>query len=115
MITRKADRTSSRSDHFKGGEGYILNTVIRPADGLNGKGRLFNHGRLEKNCEIGWHVHDGDSEVYYILSGEGEYCDNGTLETVRPGDVCWCDDGEGHSMINRSDEPLEYIALILYK
>lgn len=114
MITRSGDKASSRTEGFKGGVGYVLNQVILPADGMYGKGRLFNHGRLEKDCEIGWHVHEGDGETFYILSGEGEYNDNGSVTTVRAGDVCFTDNGEGHSMKNLRDEPLEYIALILY-
>ena len=60
MVTRYEDRPVQRSEGFKGGAGYIINRVILPADGMYGKGRLFNAGRLEKGCEIGWHVHEGD-------------------------------------------------------
>ena len=58
MITRYEDRQIERKDNFKGGEGYLVNRVILPADGMYGKGRIFNTVTLEKNCEIGWHVHD---------------------------------------------------------
>ena len=115
MVTRYEDRPLQRTEGFKGGAGYIINRVILPADGMYGKGRLFNAGRLEKGCEIGWHVHEGDGETFLILSGEGEFNDNGTVKTVRAGDVCFTGDGEGHSMINLRDEPLEYVALVLYR
>lgn len=104
MITRYEDRQIEHKDNFKGGEGYLVNRVILPADGMYGKGRIFNTVTLEKNCEIGWHVHDGD----------GEYNDNGTVTTVRAGDVCFTDSGEGHSMKNLRDEPLVLVALVLY-
>ena len=51
--------------------------------------------------------------MYYILSGEGEFNDNGTVTTVKGGDVCWTPDGEGHSLVCTSDE-LEFIALVVY-
>ena len=70
MITRYEDRQIERKDNFKGGEGYLVNRVILPADGMYGKGRIFNTVTLEKNCEIGWHVHDGDGETYLVISGE---------------------------------------------
>lgn len=114
MITRYEDRQIERKDNFKGGEGYLVNRVILPADGMYGKGRIFNTVTLEKNCEIGWHVHDGDGETYLVISGEGEYNDNGTVTTVREGDVCFTDSGEGHSMKNLRDEPLVLVALVLY-
>lgn len=115
MIKRNADRSYNRTDALRGGEGYVLANVILPLEMMGDKGRLFNHMRLEKNCEVGYHIHEGDTETYYILSGEGEYNDNGEVVTVRAGDVTFTDDGEGHSLINRKDEPLEAIALILYK
>ena len=114
MITRYEDRQIERKDNFKGGEGYLVNRVILPADGMYGKGRIFNTVTLEKNCEIGWHVHDGDGETYLVISGEGEYNDNGTVTTVRAGDVFFTDSGEGHSMKNLRDEPLVLVALVLY-
>lgn len=115
MVTRKESIETVRVDNFKGGSGYIQNRHILHADGMYGKGRLFAHGRLDKDCEIGWHVHQGDGETFYILSGEGEYNDNGSKTTVKAGDVCFVDEGEGHSMKNVKDEPLEYIALVLFK
>lgn len=115
MITRNEERNYGRTDNLRGGEGYMLAKVILPMEKMDGKGRLFNHIRLEKNCEIGWHIHEGDAETYYILSGEGEYSDNGELKTVRAGDVTFTDSGEGHSLINRRDEPLDMVALVLYK
>lgn len=81
---------------------------------MYGKNRLFNHGYLKKGDEVGWHVHNGDGEIYYILAGEGDFNDNGTVVKVRAGDVCWTPDGEGHSLVCTSDEPLEMIALVVY-
>ena len=56
------------------------------------KGRVFNHLYLEPGCEVGWHIHHGDGETYYILKGTGEYSDNGNLVQVGPGDVTFVDD-----------------------
>ena len=39
---------------------------------------------------------------------------DGTVVKVRAGDVCWTPDGEGHSLVCTSDEPLEMIALVVY-
>ena len=114
MVTRKADREVIKKEHVFGGEGYITNVIIEPSEVMYGKNRLFNHGYLEKGCEVGWHIHKGDGEVYYILSGEGEFNDNGTVVTVKAGDVCWTPDGEGHSLVCTSDETLEFIALVVY-
>lgn len=114
MIKRNEQLAGMRAERFKDGAGYLLGTHILQADEMCGKGRVFMHGRLEKGCEVGWHVHTGDCEVYYFLTGEGEYNDNGETVTVRAGDMSFTGDGEGHSLKNLRDEPLEFIALVLY-
>lgn len=115
MVRRENERSLVVKQMFNG-QGQARICYIREgSDELYGKGRVFSHLYLDKDCEVGWHIHKGDGEVYYILKGEGEYNDNGTVVTVRPGDVTFVDDGEGHSLINRRDETLEAIALVLYK
>ena len=115
MIRRNEERTLDVKQMF-GGQGQAkMYRILEGADEMYGKGRVFNHLFLEPGCEIGWHVHHGDGETYYILKGQGEYSDNGTVTTLGPGDVAFVDDGEGHSLKNVGQEPLEAIALILYK
>ena len=115
MIRRREERALDVKQMF-GGQGQAkMFRILEGADEMYGKGRVFNHLFLEPGCEIGWHVHHGDGETYYILKGQGEYSDNGTVTTLGPGDVAFVDDGEGHSLKNVGQEPLEAIALILYK
>lgn len=113
MVTRNADRIPQVAEHMYGGAGSISKNIIQPPKMMYGKNRMFMHGTLEKGSEIGWHVHTGDGEVYYILSGEGEFNDNGAVTTVKAGDVTWTPDGEGHSLKATSDK-LEFIALVIY-
>ena len=60
------------------------------------------------------HVHEGESETYVILKGHGVYNDNGTEVEVSIGDVTYCAPGEGHGLVNNSDEELVLVALIIY-
>lgn len=60
-------------------------------------------------------MHQGDGEIYVILSGEAEYNDNGTITTVKAGDITFTGPGEGHAIINRKDEPMSFMAIILYE
>ncbi len=89
--------------------------ILEAGEEMYNKGRVFNHLFLDPGCEIGWHVHHGDGETYCIVSGHGEYNDNGTIVPVGPGDVTFVDDGEGHSIKNTGEEDLISVALILYK
>ena len=113
MITRKADREVVHKEHVFGGAGDLTNVIITPADEMYGKNRLFQHCYLNKGCEVAYHEHHGDGEVYYVLAGVGEFNDNGTVTTDYPGDACWTPDGQGHSMKCISDETLEFIALVV--
>ena len=89
--------------------------ILLGADEMYGKGRLFNHVVLNPGCETGWHVHHGDGATFYILKGQGEYDDNGESVVVGPGDVCFVDAEQSHAMRCLGDEPLEFIALVLFK
>ena len=115
MIRRKEERTVVVKKMFDGEGQSIMQHILNTPEEMYNKGRVFSHIILEKNCEVGWHIHHGDGETYYILAGKGEYSDNGNIITVEPGDVTFVDDGEGHSLKNVGDAPLEAIALILYK
>ena len=114
MIRRRDERTLDVKQMF-GGQGQAkMYRILEGADEMYGKGRIFNHLVLEPGCEIGWHIHHGDGETYYILKGHGEYSDNGNIIAVSTGDTTFVGDGEGHSIKNTGSEPLEFVALILY-
>ena len=115
-FVRTFEQLPCGSQKMFGGSGeVIMHKLLNGAEEMYGKGRVFNYIRLEKDCEVAWHIHKGDGETYFILKGEAEYSDNGRPVTLRAGDVAFVDDGEGHSIINKKDEPVEAIALILYK
>jgi mannose-6-phosphate isomerase-like protein (cupin superfamily) len=114
-IRRNDERKRSESQ-AQNGPGTMIRNSITESDGeLLGKGRLFSENILKKDCGVGYHVHEGDAEIYLILSGEAEYSDNGTITALHPGDVTFTGPGEGHSITNRGDEPVYFIALILYE
>ena len=91
-----------------------LRLILNGADEMYGKGRLFNHMILAPGRSVGDHTHTGDNEIYYFLKGSGVYNDNGSKVRVHAGDTTVCNDGEMHGLVNDGDEPLEFIALILF-
>lgn len=114
FIRRSEEKTLDVKKMFGGdGEASMLRILNDPEE-MSGKGRVFSHLFLAPGCEVGWHIHHGDGETYYILRGHGVYSDNGTPVNVGPGDVTYVGDGEGHSLKNTGTEVLEAIALILY-
>ena len=115
-IKTKENRTHYIQEEALGGPGHLITTqIIDNDEELLGKGRLFKENVLEKDCGVGYHVHEGDAEIYVIQSGEAEYNDNGTIKTVHAGDVTFTGPGEGHSLTNKKDDPVKFVALIIYE
>lgn len=114
MIRRASEYKWNDAEEFFKGKGTIKILDILPPDDMKPNGRKFALFTLPPGTSLGYHVHKGDSETYYILTGRGLYSENGKMVEVSAGDMTFCPDGEGHSLENISDEPLTYIALILY-
>lgn len=114
MIRRAEKCKVENREHMRGGDGVVEITNFATSAELNEKGRLFGKITLNPGCGIGYHVHETDSELFYILSGTAEYDDNGETKTVSAGDVTVCPAGTGHSIKNNSDQVVELVAVILY-
>ena len=100
-------------EHMRDGRGTVTIHDVLSKEDLNGHGRLYARIVLPAGASIGWHVHEGETEPFYILKGEGHYNDNGTIVPCKPGDVFKCGDGEWHCIINDGDEDIEFVALIV--
>ena len=102
-------------EHMRDGDGTVmLTSLIEGPSELNDKGRLFSRITLQPGCSIGYHVHETDAELFYILKGTAEYDDNGEKCTVQAGDVTICPTGTGHGIANRGSETVELVAVIVY-
>ncbi|MCR4656605.1 MAG: cupin domain-containing protein [Lachnospiraceae bacterium] len=116
MIRKKEDCKTEQREHMRDGKGVVeLVNFIEGPEELCGKGRLFSKIILKSGCSIGFHIHEKDSELFYILKGSAEYNDNGEIKTVEAGDVTICPVGSGHGIENKSDETVELIAVIVYE
>ena len=102
-----------RVENMCGGKGHVIIKHILCEKELNGKCGLYAEVVIEPGCSLGYHEHHGESETYYILSGEGEYDDNGTKRMVKAGDITYTPDGRGHGLINTGDTDLVFMALII--
>ena len=114
MVRKSEEKQTVRKPAPFNGVGEItVRSLLNGPEEMSQKGRVFGHTTVYPGSEIGYHVHKGDSETYYILSGHGRY--NGTITEIGPGDVAYCAPGEGHGLACIGDEPVEMIALILYE
>ena len=112
MVNRGENLSVHITEHFKGGDGVVfikdLTAGKKPANV-----RVCNEMVLLKNSSIGFHRHEGDSEIIYILEGEGLYRDGEQDMIVRAGDTLICCSGESHSLRNELEQPLKYLAFIV--
>ena len=115
MIRTQHECQVEYREHMRDGEGtvQITNFITGPAE-LNEKGRLFAKITLNPGCSIGFHMHENESELFYVMKGEAVYNDNGTEVPVSAGDVMICPSGSGHAVANNSAETTELCAVILY-
>lgn len=92
--------------NFKGGEKeYHVRTYV---DEHN---RIMR-GRLHPGATIGYHKHETNSEIYYILRGTGYLLTDSGEEIVEAGQAHYCRPGESHSLQNRGESDLEFIAIV---
>lgn len=94
-----------------GGHGEMsFVTLFRPEE-LGGRTGMFAAVTLEPGNTVGEHVHDTDSEVFYVLSGQATMIEDGKKYPVSAGDIEYCPKGHSHGIENHSDGPMTFLAL----
>ena len=74
---------------------------------------MFSVMCLEKGCSVGRHDHTGETEIYYVIEGEGIINDNGAIRPFKTGDASVCGGGDFHSVSNENEQTLKIIAVII--
>lgn len=95
------------------GKEKMLKTNLADFDAWDPKVRLYSLIQVKPGEEVDFHMHVGESETFFFLSGKGIYNDNGTKVDIVPGMVSFTPSGQGHSVKNTGDEMLTFIALIV--
>ena len=102
------DKIEEIANHqFKGGDGDTLFRTFY--DGTN----KIMRGRLEAGCTIGYHSHDTNNEIIFIVSGKARCRYDGGEETLSPGQCHYCPRGHSHSLMNDdTTQPLIFFAIV---
>ena len=114
MIRKAAECKKEYRENMRGGSGTVELTSFATPEELNNKGRLFANITLKPGCGIGYHVHETDSELFYLMKGEVLYNDNGVECALSAGDVMICPAGTGHAVTNNGTVDAEICAVIVY-
>lgn len=113
MIRKNHEMETEVRERMRDGTGTVEVLHVFRSRELKGRTRLFARLRLPAGSSIGFHRHEGEEEIFYILSGAGEVSEGGPLSSVGPGDAVLTGDGGGHSIANTGAVPLEFLAVIL--
>lgn len=92
--------------NFKGGEKELNAQMF-----FDGTNRILK-GRLVPGASIGEHTHDVNSEILYVLSGEGTIIDDGVSSPIVAGQCTYCPKGHSHSLVNTSNADLTFFAVV---
>jgi quercetin dioxygenase-like cupin family protein len=114
MIRRKDEHKITTTEAPFGGSGTVPFLHMATKEDLCDKGRLYAVITLKPGCSVGYHIHQGEFEVYHILKGKAKFNDNGEPHELFEGDTAWIKPGQGHSIANAGDKDLQFIGLVLY-
>ncbi len=99
---------------MRGGDGETeIERIWRPGEEMRGSEKMFSRIVLRPGCSIGFHRHELEEEIMFVLSGRGEADDNGEIKELRPGDSMLTGGGNGHAVRCLGDEPLVLLATII--
>lgn len=112
-MTSSGQRNLETIENMCGGKGHVIIERLLGEKELNGKCGLYAKVTIEPGCSLGYHEHHGESETYFILSGKGDYNDNGEVIPVKAGYCTVTGDGCGHGLANTGNEDLVFMALII--
>lgn len=112
MIIRKEDVGINVRQHLRGGSGEVRQqTVVKNDEVPN----LRAHGiqTIEKGATIGYHIHENETEIYFVLKGRAGFDDNGKRVILNEGDAIITRSGEGHAVSNAGDGDLVIFTTII--
>ncbi len=106
MILNLKEQEFENFPNFKGGEKSLDAKMF-----FDGNNRII-FGKLPVGGSIGEHTHETNSEIIYILEGKGTVLMDGEYEDVEAGVCHYCPKGHTHSLMNNSDAPLTFFAVV---
>ncbi|MEK7516942.1 MAG: cupin domain-containing protein [Patescibacteria group bacterium] len=92
-----------------GGEGQILFREVFNRRDFESNLQHLHETIIYPNSTIGYHLHEGNEEIYYIIEGEGIMTVNGEERKVSRGDAIITHSGSKHGLRNNSDKSIKIL------
>ncbi len=109
MITKFDSNKQQEVLNMRGGEGPIWIEKLEPR--LQHM-KMYAKIRIPTGSSIGFHVHETDEEVVYVLSGKGEVTMGSEKKIIDEGTINITKQNESHSIKNIFSEDLVLLAII---
>ena len=93
--------------NFNGGEKELSAHMF-----IDESGNKIFIGKLIPGASIGLHTHETSCEVIYVLKGQGKVLYEDETLVISAGLCHYCPKGKKHSLINDSEEDLEFFAVV---
>ena len=106
MIIDFKNITPNVVQNMRNGEGSVQ--LIKYNDDLNTIVRIT----IKQGSSIGWHIHENDQEIIYVISGQGTLTEDDKQYELLQGQANYCGKGKNHSIKNEKEEDLELFAVI---
>ncbi len=99
----------------------IKETVIKNFHGgdKEARAKMFSdengkimYGTLIPGASIGVHCHETNSEIVYVIQGEGKVLYDGVWEKVSAGTCHYCPKGHTHNFVNDGEEDLIIFSVV---
>lgn len=106
MIIKFKEIEEKELVNFKGGEKSLFTKMI-----VDDNNRIMM-SRLVPGASIGEHIHDVNSEIIYVLEGNGVIICDGKEEKISSGECHYCEKGSTHTFINNSQNDIIFFAVV---
>ncbi len=113
MIRKSTEMQQEIRPQMRGGKGEVKIIKAFEKDEIKSSVRMYAVLELEPGSSIGEHIHEGEDELFYILSGTGRVTDNGACHTVTAGDSVLTGDGGSHAIENIGNDTLRVLATVI--
>ena len=113
MLKRQSGMRRDTMVNARGGEGTVVFDHIFEVTETRANCRVLAKVTLEPGASIGYHQHEQEEEIYYIINGVATVNDNGQTRTVYPGEGVYAGGGDCHAIANDGHVPLEFLSIIM--
>ena len=111
MLTRAGEQKVSIREYMRGGKEYVRQKTLSAQ--LPENARIFSTLTLIPGASIGYHVHEGETELFYFVEGHGRVQDDDRFYDVCEGDCLATFSGHGHGVENTGSRDLVIVAAII--